>query len=102
MTIDITSARAPATPLLLHDPFFGIWSRADTLTDDETRHWTGHRQPLCGLVRIDGAVFRFVGPEPRHLGSVPAMTQVDRTVAPLQTRYRFEAAGIALTLVAAR
>lgn len=98
MTEDPTLARSPATPLMLHDPFFSLWSRADRLTDDVTRHWTGQEQGLRGLLRIDGALYRFIGPEPRNLGPVPAMEQVERRITPLQTRYRFQASGVALDL----
>ncbi len=87
--------RAPAVPLVTYDPNFSIWSMSDRLTDSSTRHWTGTEQPLTGLVRIDGANFRFMGADP---GEVPAIVQVSLKVAALHTIYVFEAAGIHLTV----
>lgn len=95
---DIATARSPATPLIQHDPFFSIWSHHDQLTDGPTRHWTGERQPLFGMLRIDGASFRFLGPQPRGFVDVPAMEQLERRITPLRTSYRFAAAGVELTL----
>jgi len=85
--------RPPAVPLVTHDPYFSIWSMSDRLTDVNTRHWTGLDQPLTGLVRIDGIVYRFMGADPRQ---VPAMQQVSLRVTPLHTLYTFETAGVQL------
>ena len=89
---------APAVPLVVHDPFFSVWSRADRLTDVATTHWTGKRQHMFGMVVIDGQPYRFMGADPRNLGSVPAMDQTSRSITPLTTVYRFAAGGIELTL----
>jgi hypothetical protein len=91
--------RPPAVPLVVCDPYFSIWSAADHLTDEATRHWTGTPQPLCGLARIDGVAYRYMGGEPRRRrASVPPMDQVGLEVLPTRTIYRFVAAGVELTL----
>jgi hypothetical protein len=77
--------RAPAVPLIVHDPFFSVWSRADRLTDVATTHWSGKRQHMFGMLLIDGRPHRFMGADPRNLGDVPAMEQTSRTIAPLRT-----------------
>jgi hypothetical protein len=88
-----TQLRPPAVPLITHNPYFSIWSMADHLTDDPTRHWTGAEQPLTGLARIDGKTYRFMGRWPEE---VPAMQQTALEITPTHTRYNFSAGGIDL------
>lgn len=89
--------RTPATPLVMHDPYFSVWSFHDDLTGGPTRHWTGTPQQMAGLVRIDGKTYRFMGGE-RGDDGVPALKQLSRTIWPTRTIYDFEDAGIHLTL----
>ena len=87
--------RPPATPLVTHNPYFSLWSETDKLTDSPTRHWTGHAQPLMGLVRIDTHCFRIIGDEPH---SVPALEQTKLVVTPTHTRYTFRGEGVEIEL----
>src|ERR1019366_10382693 len=74
--------RAPATPLVVHDPYFSVWSTSDRLTGGPTRHWTGTSQELNGIVRIDGKNFRYLGDADR---AIPALEETQRTVTPPPT-----------------
>jgi hypothetical protein len=77
--------RAPATPLVVHDPYFSIWSNADHLTGGPTRHWTGARQELTGIVRVDGRNYRYLGDD----GDVQALEETDRKITPTRTIVTF-------------
>lgn len=77
--------RPPAVPLVAHDPYFSLWSMADHLTDGPTRHWTGVPQELCGLVRVDGKNYRFLGTADRGRQSVPALDQKSLELTPTRT-----------------
>ncbi|HEY5054521.1 MAG TPA: DUF4965 domain-containing protein [Acidobacteriaceae bacterium] len=91
----LSQQRAPATPLITHDPYFSIWSNTDKLTDSDTTHWTGTPQPIQGIIRIDNKPYRFLG---LHPDKVPAMLQTASSITPTHTFYEFHQDGIALKL----
>ncbi|MEM9489975.1 MAG: DUF4965 domain-containing protein, partial [Myxococcota bacterium] len=94
-----SSWRAPAVPLVVHDPYLSVWSAADELTAQWPVHWSGQPRPLAGMASIDGTTYRFAGrTTPLSEIEIPAMRQTDVRVMPTTTSYRFEAGGVELVL----
>lgn len=75
-----------------------VWSHDDLATGAWPKHWTGKRQEICALARIDGRLYRCLGGAITLDEPVPAMQQLDRRITPLTTAYRFAADGVELTL----
>ncbi|HYL78195.1 MAG TPA: DUF4965 domain-containing protein [Bryobacteraceae bacterium] len=92
----LLAQRPPAVPLVTNDPYFSIWSMADQLTADTTRHWTGTPQSLRSLIRIDGKSYRLMGAERND--NVPALPQLKLEITPTQTVYKFAGAAVEVSL----
>ena len=94
--------RAPAVPLVTHDPFFSVWSFADKLTDDTTRHWDGVRKYMIGVMAVDGELYEFMGSanpdNSRYISGFKKMTQTDVEIRPMTTTYTFQNAKVELKL----
>jgi len=90
------SLRAPAVPLVVHDPYFSIWSQGNGLADQLTTHWTGKVHCILSYLKVDGKNFAVMSKDTNH--PVPAMKQKSVQVLPTRTIYVFEDAGVELTL----
>src|SRR4030095_4335565 len=53
--------KAPAYPLVVHDPYFSSVSFSDKLNESTTKHWTGKDHSLLGLLNVDGDLYKFFG-----------------------------------------
>lgn len=86
--------RPVAVPLILHDPYFSIWSPSEILNSAETRHWTGAPHTLSVVATVDGQPYRLVGKS----GAKEAMKQVGLSVSPTTTTADFHADGTSIRL----
>ena len=86
--------RAPAVPLITHDPFFSVWSFADKLTDDAPRHWDGVRRYMMGLLTVDSVIYEFMGTvnpdNSRYISGFRKLPQTGCEIRPMTTVYSFE------------
>lgn len=78
--------RAASVPLIVHDPFFSIWSSADHLYDEDPVHWSGKRQQMRGYLTVDGKTYTFLGDKEIHTFLPQKSIQVTATA----TEYVFE------------
>ena len=68
-------------------PYQSTWSCTDNLYDAFPQHWAGSTVGYFGMIRVDGEVYRWLGP-PGNSGAPSAtssVTQLGVSVAPLTT-----------------
>ena len=81
--------RAASIPLIMHDPYFSVWSPHDHLYDGDTQHWSGALNSLKGILIVDGVRYGFMGEVRREI--VIPQKSVDVTAT--STEYVFEKYG---------
>ncbi len=78
--------KAASIPLVLHDPFFSIWSSVDCLYDKDPIHWSGARQQMRGYLTVDGKTYAFLGDKEFY----ECLPQKSIDVTATATEYIFE------------
>lgn len=84
-----------SVPLVLHDPYFSIWSAHDKLYDGDTTHWCGKKQRMNGYIAVNGKTYCFMG----NRGVLPVIEQVELEVTATRTIYRFEGEEVKLEVI---
>jgi len=87
--------RPPCAPLDVASPYQSTWSCTDNLTDGSPVHWTGDTLDWVGLIRVDNALYRWLG---QPIQDVAAAQQLSIDVLPTLTRYVFQAGSATLTV----
>jgi hypothetical protein len=85
--------KAPAYPLIVHDPYFSVWSFTDELNASPTRHWTGKEQAMTGWVEVDGHRYGFMGDSTDE-----EARQKSREMSATQTIYGFSCGPVDLVV----
>jgi len=92
-------SKAPAYPLITHNPYFSIWSFSDQLNESTTKHWTGKPNSILGLIKVDGKVYRFLGKEDTlNSLSIQLAKQESIYMTATETNYIFTCGGVQLNL----
>ena len=78
--------RIAAVPLIAHDPFFSVWSQADRLYEDDTRHWSQESMRMYGSLMLNGREYSFMGRKAEREEIL--QTRVEMTAT--STSYLFE------------
>ena len=91
-------SKAPAYPLITHNPYFSIWSFTDKLNESTTKHWTGSNQSIIGLIKVDNQVYKFLGKDASASENDKMMQakQLSVNMSATQTTYQFDCGAVSL------
>ena len=93
-------SKAPAYPLITHNPYFSIWSFTDNLNESTTKHWTGSNQSMVGLIKVDNQVYKFLGKQESasENDKVIQANQLSVNMSATQTTYQFNCGAVSLSV----
>ena len=93
-------SKAPAYPLITHNPYFSIWSFTDKLNESTTKHWTGSNQSIIGLIKVDNQVYKFLGKDASASENDKMMQakQLSVNMSATQTTYQFDCGAVSLNV----
>ena len=77
--------KAPAYPLVAHDPYFSIWSFSDQANASTTKHWTGNDQSMVGLIKVDNKTYQFLGALPFPIETLVPIAEKSQPIECLYT-----------------
>jgi len=86
--------KVSSVPLVLHDPFFNIWSSFDHLNDGNTTHWSGKPSHVKGFVQVGEKTYCFLG----ESGVVSKIPQVSLDIRATRTTCGFANEEIAFSV----
>ena len=81
-----SALKMPATPIVVSDPYFSIWSPTDKLYESSTIHWSDAKKSVIGVLRVDGKNYRFLGKQPDKLIPYAEMAKAEGW----KTKYTFK------------
>ncbi|MDQ2903302.1 MAG: DUF5127 domain-containing protein [Chloroflexota bacterium] len=93
----ITPVRPPAVPLVVRSPYINVWQTSNAAPGTWSTFWNGNVKALTGIARIDGTAYVFFG-APGGIGTTQPMPQTQLEITPTQSRYTFQAGGVALNV----
>ncbi len=93
-------SKAPAYPLITHNPYFSIWSFTDNLNESTTKHWTGSNQSMVGLIKVDNQVYKFLGKDESTTENdkIKQANQLSVNMSATQTTYQFDCGAVSLSV----
>jgi hypothetical protein len=91
--------RPPATPLAVRSPYLTTWLAGDNLAGTWPTFWNGRVTALCGIARIDGTPYVFLGSPALPGGpALSTMTQTSLQLTATRSIFTLTGGGVTLTV----